>query len=265
MRPDVAAKALRDARRSFLWWSLGLVGLVALLVSVYPSIRGTPSLTRLVEDYPQALKGFIGFGGEIDYSTPAGYLGIEIFSTTGPIVFLVAAIANGAAAIAGEEERGTLDLLLANPVSRRRVAVEKLAALGVELAGLAFVLWLALVVATRAASMAISIGNLAAACCSLFLLALGFGALALLVGAAGGRRTHAIAVATAVAVATYLVNSLAPLSSALDRLQPLSPFYHYSAGDPLRHGLSWHALVLLAVALVLAALAPAALDRRDLR
>ena len=43
-----------------------------------------------------------------------------------PLLLLVAAIGAGARAIAGEEERGTLDLLLSTPVSRRRLALEKL-------------------------------------------------------------------------------------------------------------------------------------------
>ena len=38
-----------------------------------------------------------------------------------PLLLLIAAIGAGAGAIAGEEERGTLDLLLSLPVSRRRL------------------------------------------------------------------------------------------------------------------------------------------------
>ena len=44
-----------------------------------------------------------------------------------PALFLVASVGNGAGSIAGEEERGTLDLLLSEPLSRTRIAVEKLA------------------------------------------------------------------------------------------------------------------------------------------
>ena len=49
-----------------------------------------------------------------------------------PLLLLIAAIGAGARATAGEEERGTLDLLLANPISRRRLVLEKLAALAAE-------------------------------------------------------------------------------------------------------------------------------------
>jgi hypothetical protein len=69
MLRSVLFKSLRDGRRAFAWWSVGLVGLVAMIVSVYPSIRDNPGLNKLIEDYPEALKGFIAFGGEVDYAS----------------------------------------------------------------------------------------------------------------------------------------------------------------------------------------------------
>ena len=63
----------------------------------------------------EALKAFIAFGGDLDYVSGAGYLGSELFAFMVPLLLLIAAIGAGARAIAGEEERGTLDLLLANP------------------------------------------------------------------------------------------------------------------------------------------------------
>jgi len=131
---------------------LGLIGFVALIVSVYPTVHSNPSLNKLAQDYPQALKAFIAFGGQVDYTTPAGYLGIELFSLMVPLLLMIAAIGTGAGAIAGEEERGTLELLLANPVSRARVVLEKSAALALEIAALGLVLWLALWIGALAAA-----------------------------------------------------------------------------------------------------------------
>ena len=156
MLRNVFLKSLRDLGRAFFWWSLGLVGLVALMVSVYPSVRDNEALNKLVNDYPAALKGFVAFGGEIDYVSAAGYLGSELFSLMVPLLLLVAAIGAGARAIAGEEERGTLDLLLAHPMSRRRVALEKLAALIAEIVGLGIVLFAALEVGSRAVALSTS-------------------------------------------------------------------------------------------------------------
>jgi ABC-2 type transport system permease protein len=265
MLNSVLLKSLHDLRRSFFWWSLGLSGLVALMVSVYPSVRDNEALNKLVNDYPAALKGFVAFGGEVDYVSAAGYLGSELFSFMVPLLLLVAAIGAGTRAIAGEEEQGTLDLLLANPISRRRVALEKLAALIAEIVGLGIVLFAALEVGSRAVALDISASHLAAATTAAVLLAISFGAIALLLGVATGRRGRASGVAAALAVASYVVNGLAPLVGALQPLQKVSPFYHYAAGNPLRQGLAvGHAGVLLGVAVIAGVLAPFVFDRRDL-
>lgn len=265
MLPSVLLKTLRDSRRALTWWALGLCGLVSMIVAVFPSVRGNASLNKLVQDYPKALKAFIAFGGSVDYTSAAGYLGSELFSFMVPLLLLVAAIGAGARAIAGEEEQGTLDLLLANPISRRRLILEKLGALGAEMTFLGVVLFVALAIGARLSGMKIGLANLAAATLDASLLALLFGALALLVGCAVGRRGLAVAVAAAAAVAAYLVNALAAIVSALEPVQKLSPFYHYVAGDPLRHGLApGHAAVLAMVAVAIAALAPVVFERRDL-
>jgi len=265
MLGSVWSKSLRDIRRSFAWWTLGLIGFVALIIAVWPTVKASPSIAKLYENYPEALKAFTSFGGTVDYGTPAGYLGAELFSFMVPLLLLIAAIGAGSRAIAGEEESGTLDLLLSNPISRTRVAVEKLGALGAELVALGAVLLASLAVGAAAESMSISVGHLAAATLDAVLLALTFGAIAFLIGASTGRKGWAIGVTSALAVASYLLNSLAPLVPALKDIQPISPFYHYAVSDPLRSGLdAGHLLILIGILLAAAALAPLLFDRRDL-
>ncbi len=265
MLRSVAAKTVREAYRAMLWWSAGLILLVSVMCAAFPSVRGNKGISDLIEQYPEALKGFVAFGGELDYSTGPGFLGSELFALMVPLLLIIAAVGAGARAVAGEEEGGTLDLLLANPLSRRRLVIEKLVALAAELLVLLVVLWIALVVGGHLASMDVSATHLAAATLSAGLLALDYGCIALLFGSAFGRRAVAVGGAAAAAVAAYLVSSLAPLLDALEPMRRISPFYHYSASDPLRHGLELgHVAVLAAIALLASATALAALDRRDL-
>ena len=181
-----------------------------------------------------------------------------------PLLLIVAAIGVGARALAGEEEKGTLDLLLAQPVSRRRVALEKLAALGAEIATLGAVLWVALWIGTAAAGMHLAPTRLLAAVSTAVLLALGYGAIATLTGAATGRRAPAIGLPGALAAAAYLLNGLAPLVPGLGSIRAASPWYHYTAGDPLRHGLAANSALLVALVVVVVALVPLVFDQRDL-
>lgn len=265
MLSGVLGKSLRDIRRSFAWWILGIVSYVALIVAVWPTVKGIPAIAQLHNTYPQALKAFTSFGGEVDFGTPSGYLGAELFSLMVPLLLLIAAIGAGARSLAGEEEAGTLDLLLANPISRRRFSIEKLAALAIEILGLGLVMLAALAISSSIAGMHISLGLLTAATVSAVLLALAFGAIAFMLGASTGRRGRAIGAASALAVGAYLLNSLGSLVKGIESLRPASPFYHYSASDPLRNGLQpGHALVLLAILAIAAIAAVVLFDRRDL-
>ena len=258
-------KTLRDARRAIAWWSLGLVAMTALMVAVYPSVRDNPDLNKMVEDYPDAFKAFFGLGENVDYTSAVGYLNGELFSFMVPLLLLIAAIGAGARATAGEEERGTLDLLLANPISRRRLVLDKLAALAAELAILALVLWLALVVGVETIGMDVSVAHLAAATFAAALLAFAYGAIALLLGAATGRRAVATGIAAAGAVAAYL-RQLArrtrrsPEAAAPDlALLPLHRRRRPAHGPGPRHTAF---LLLLAAAACVAAVI--AFERRDL-
>ena len=165
-----------------------------------------------------------------------------------------------------EEERGTLELLLYQPVTRRRVAVAKLLSTTTEVALLAAVLALRARGRGRIFGVDVSAWNLLAASISAGALALTFGAIAFFIGAATGRKAVALGLAAAAAVAAYLVNALGSLVSAFEPLQKLSPFYHYAASDPLRQGLAVsHLLFLLTVAVIAAAAGILAFDRRDIR
>lgn len=264
MLRSVALATLGGSRRSLAWWSLGIVALIAMYAAIYPTIRDMPDIQELLESYPEQLRAFFGIGDSADFGRPEVYLQTEAFSFMLPIMFAAFAIAAGSAAIAGEEERGTLELLLATPLTRRRLVLEKLGAIAGGLAALSLVLWLSLWLGALASGMEISAGNLAAGTIELLLFALVLATLALLVGAATGRRGLSIAVAAAAGLAAYVVHSLAALVDFLEVPQRLSPYYYYTASDPLANGLDpWHALVLLALATVFAALALPAFERRD--
>ena len=122
----VFAKTIRDHRRALTGWSLGMAALVLLYSSFYPSIKGNAALNQYFDSLPEAVRNMVGC---VDFSSPTCYIQSEIFSIMGPLLLMILAIGAGARAIAGEEEAGTLDLLLANPIARRRVVLEKFGAI----------------------------------------------------------------------------------------------------------------------------------------
>jgi len=265
MLRGVFLKSLRDHRRALIWWSAGLCAFVAMECAIYPSVRRSAvGLDQYVKNLPEFItKAFLG---SIDFSTPPGFVNAEVFSFMAPLLFLVFAVGTGARSIAGEEEAGTMDLLLAGPVSRRRVTLEKFAFVVLGVAVLSIVLFAALLVGTNAAGMHLGAASLARGCLLLGLLGLAFGSLAFAVGAATGRRALATAVSGGLAVALYLLNALSQLAEGLRPFRVLSLFYYYGGAAPLTRGLRAADLSVLSLTTaVLLAVALLAFTRRDVR
>ena len=260
MFANVALKTLRDNRRALFWWSFGLVAFVVVNVLFYPDFKDQTEFNKLLDS--DALKAFTG--NITSFTSPEGYMNAQWFAMVAPILLIIYAVTQGTNLIAGEEGRRTLPLLLANPVSRERIICDKFAALKIGVLLLAAVQLAALAVSGPFFDLSYGFWELASASISLFLLALLYGGIAFLLGAATGNRSLATGVTVTLVAAGYLLNSLAPLVKDLEPFQKYSPFYLYYDNDPLTNGLDWtHAAILAGLILVTFLLSLVAFRRRD--
>ena len=265
MLRNLMFKTLRDQRRALLWWSLGVMTFAVYTVSFYPTIRdNADQFIRIFEELPKGFTTFLGRGGA-DLVTPVGYLQQQLFQLTAPLFFLIFAIRIGARAIAGEERAGTMDLLLSTPLPRRRVILDKFAAMTMATLVLGLGFWAAVAATVSLLDMDVSYAHLSEAVLSTVLVGLVYGAVALAVGSATGSRGVAVGTATALAVASYSVNALSALVAALEVPALFSPFHFYGAAVPIANGLDpSHVAVLVGLIVVFTAAALVAFDRRDI-
>jgi len=266
MLRNVFTKSLRDQRRSLLFWAVGIALYVVMNVSLYPTIHNSSSqLNVYVKSLPGVLRKLF-IGSNLDLSSGTGFLDARLFSFVSPMIFLIFAIGVGARAIAGEEETGTLELLLSYPVSRRRVVSDKFGSMTVGLVVLFAAQFFTMLIANLALNMGIDALKMFEANISTALLALAVGTLALAVGAATGRRAVGVAAGGAVALLAYLLNALAPLVDWLAPARRASLFYYYGGIEALRRGTTVAGVgVLLAFTAVCLAAALLLFDRRDLK
>lgn len=263
MTAALLMRVLRDRRRGLVGWATGIIALVAVQVSVYPTIRDSrKGWSELTEQFPEAFRKMFRME---DYTSPTGYLTTELFAFTLPLIFVAIGTTWGSRAAAEEEEKGTADLLLSLPVSRSAVLATRVAGVAVTLVSMATVVVVSLVVGTRATDMAISAGRLALGAASLVLLSSVFAAFAVLVGCATGRRGASLAVSLTSALVMYVLYSLAPLVNGFARLLPVNPFQWSLGTQPLVHGLSaGYSVASVSVTVVLLAVAHRAFLRRDI-
>jgi ABC-2 type transport system permease protein len=259
MLTPLMRKTWRDDRRAIIGWPVGVGLFTAVYTGFYSQFQGAAELKQ--NALPQGMLDFLGIA---DMLSPAGYLQATVFSLIGPLLVLMCAVTLSARTIARPEEDGGMELLLANPLSRKAFATQRLAAAATVITVVAAVPWIVLTFLVPAIGMNVPLGNVAATGAGLVALAWCFTGIAFLAGAMTGKRAAVLTVTGVIGVATYMANALSNLSENWSWLKWLSPFYYFIGTDPLHTG--WHpwALLLLAGVGAVACVAGVILfDRRD--
>lgn len=260
MRTDIARLDLTLRWRGTIGYTLGMAMYVFVIVALYPSFKDDTSLNQFTSGNATAAALF---GATGSLTSPAGWLNANIYSNLLPLVLLLLTIGYGASAIAGQDEDGTLCLIVTLPVSRARILAQKaLALIAVAVpTGLATIL---VVLAGRSFDLSIGTGNLVGATIGATLLGIDFGALAMFIGALSGSRAIALGVTSALAAASYLVSSLAAVTHWIRPLRFESLFYWAVGNAQLRSGLSLTSvMVLVGFAIVAFGAAVKAFERQD--
>lgn len=264
----IAWRMISDRRRSILYWTIGAIVLVAVIAVAYPSIRDAgDEFQTYVDSLPEGLQQAFGLAGA-SLASPEGYLTSQLYSNTFPIVLLILGLGMAGWAVAGSESDGTLEVTLANPVSRTRVGLERFI-------GLALIVGFVAVVSNAALALMMPVFDLdeglpwwaiwsAALQCYCFVLALC--SVTFAVGAATGAKSVATAAAAGWAVLGYLIQALSSTAEFMETLQWLSPWYWFLRDNPMTTAPNLLNTALpLALAAALVALGLWAFERRDLK
>lgn len=259
---SVFGKFLRDHRRAIIGWLVGVSAVTVLYSSFFPTMKDTGGT------YDDLLKGMppgvVDAMGWTDFSSAAGYLDATVFGILGPVVMIIAGITFGARAIAGDEEEGGLELLLAHPVGRMTVLLQRFAAVTAITVLLGLAMFAVLAVLNAPLTLDLPVGRLFAACTGLTLIALSYGSAAFAVGAVTGRRSYAVMAGAVLAVIGYLGNTFALQVETLEWLRFGSAFFYAQDPEPLVNGFdAGFTAVLLAAPVVLLALGAGVFSRRD--
>ena len=219
-----------------IWWTAGMVAMTAWLVAVYPVIRDSEAMQSFLDDFPPELMAMFGIDPDI-YLTGAGYLQAQLFSFIGPIILIAFAVGFGVSATAGEEKSGTMDMLLALPISRRSLVLQKAMAMALLAAILAFAIAVTLMLLDPVVGLKLSISGVLAVTIGLWLLGLTYGGVAMAIGAFTGSPSTAGGLAGFLAILAWFVTSFASIFTWLEIPSKLSPFSWYLDGLPLLNGL----------------------------
>ncbi len=211
-------------------------------------------------------KQFTTFGGG-DVFSLSGAIALGYVHPISIILVSMFAIGFATAAVAGERQRGTLEVLLARPLSRRRIYLTELIAVLVFI-GLALVtasIGTAIGAAAAGVVDQLRLDRLPILWANGMLLWGGIAGIGLAASVSFDRLTPALGVTMAIVVVSYFLEILGSLWPDAAGLQPYSLFHYLAARDDLNGTVSGAGLGLLAAVLVAAIVwALVVFPRRDL-
>lgn len=209
---------------------------------------------------------FAQFGGG-DVFSLSGSIALGFIHPIAIILASVFAVGFSTSAIAGERQRGTLEVLLARPLSRRTVyATDLVSTFGFVAVAIAGLLAGALLGSAIAGVVdELDIANLPLAWLNAVLLFGAFAAIGLAASVSFDRLTPALGVTLAIVVGMYFFDVLGSLWPDAEFLQPYSLFHYFQPKAVLSGSAEAFDFGLLASVIVLAvAYALVVFPRRDL-
>jgi ABC-type transport system involved in multi-copper enzyme maturation permease subunit len=268
MNRGLLVKAFRESWLGTLLFGLGLIAGEAIIVFALTTFGDELTLVWARAPFVQRiLSGLLG-------TKVAGQIGPEMLTSIAwvhPVILALTwahAIAYCTRVPAGEVDRGTIDVLLGMPISRRQLYLNE--TIVWLLSGVVIVAMLA--AGNRLGSMLVAKGvpfdarRMLILTANLLCLYTAVGGLAWLASCLSNRRGRAVGLVFALLLASFLLNYLAQFWSVADRLSALSFLHYYRPLAILRDAL-WPTrdmLILLASGFIMWLAGGLIFARRDL-
>lgn len=265
MKP-IIGWGLWDRRWAVLGWSVGIGAFIALNILVYSSISSqSHALNQALNDLPGGAKALFGSGNG-DFLSPVGYLNSKLYYLFLPLMFTMLALSLVRHLLTREEDNGTLELLLARPVSRGTLLLAKLLASLIVLLSVGIISLLVTIASATSIDYDITWLRLTQATAMSLLIASLFGTVGwALVGLGRLGKLSASAAAGALALASYLFSSLQSFADWLAWPARLLPYHYYHPTAILEGTYNWWNAVGMSIAiLILLSFTYLVFRRRDL-
>src|SRR6478735_1631081 len=266
---SVFGKTMRDSRRATIIvgvvLGLLLIGVSKAILSEFATAASRQSLADVIAAVPPILQGLAG--RPIAVETLGGYISYK-YGTFFPLIVSLWSILALSGTLAAEARRGSLEFVAANPMTKRRIALEKLLGHVTSVVIAMAVIFVSIVIAGGAFAKlpgdAFGVDAAAGYAIWLGLLALAAGSVAFALAPVLGRGSAA-GIAGAISFGGFLLNGYQAAIPSLAPLANLTWFGWTSDHLPLAGQFDWAPLALVAiVVIILCAAGIEAFVRRDI-
>ena len=266
MNGVIVQDTLRSNWKSTMYWGFGMGILGLYLVAIASSSEIMASYGPLLESMPSAMLNAIGVSDVRMLTTTEGMISSG-FVTYAMLMLSVYAVIAGLNITANEEDEGIMDIILALPITRTQVIIEKSIAFAILSLGVVLLCILYPLIGIVVFSVEVNVGKVILSILSIYPGILLIMAVTSLIGTIARRRLTTIGLSAGFIMVSYFINFLgnAASESFAATLQQFS-FFYYTNGEaiildtfnPLT------SVVLIAVAVICAGFSVTMFNRRDI-
>ncbi len=257
----VFIQTLKDKARGNILAILLILVFITYMVMMFPEVQKITGIDEIMKNPAfQAL-----LGKTPDFTSFDGFMSMEAFGLTSLVIcgyvgFLTASF------LAGEIEMKTIDLLLAQPVTRVRLVIDRYGALVPVIVLLVLAMLAGVFIGTKYMNIDASYQWFACALAFMGLFMLAFGAISLFISAIMSDGRIAGIVSLGLLIVMYFMETVGESVEKLAIVRSLSLFHYARYSEILvYHDLSIvNIAVLIGIAIAFVALAVIAFRRRDI-
>lgn len=221
-------QTIKDRKTHLIIYSLVVLLFIWLYASIYPVIQAKSDLLQqTLKAYPESLMK--AFNVDISaYTTFGGFFASEQYSFVWPIIAIFFVVSFGGGMIAGEIEKGTIELLISRPLSRQKIYFSKFLAGALNLIVFTAVSSFGIWPITKAYNFTFGIHNII----SIFVLStfflLAVYSLTMMLSAIFSDKGKVFFISGGILLAMYVMNVVAALKDNFHDLKYFSFFYYFN-------------------------------------
>ncbi len=259
---------LKDRFRFLIIMVLSVMGFQEMYIALFPEIqKQADQLNQLLAAYPESFMKAFGIDSATSmFNSLENYLSTEMFSFFWPILMIVMAISFAGYMIAGDIDKGTIELTLSQPISRFKLFLARYLAGAVGLTVFSIASVYSVSFWAEIHNIAYDMHKLQVLTVGCILFSLAVFSLAVLYSSISSEKGKVAMYTGGTLALMYVLNIVSGLKDSLANLKYGSFFYYYRGETLLGKGefVDWSIVVFVGFILASTFLAGLIFQRRDI-
>lgn len=232
---NIIWQTLKEKKWSLLIYCLAVILFLWMYIALFPSFKDQMvNLEQYMKSFPESFMKAFGF--EIQYfGTLEGYLASEQFSLIWPIMLIALMVACGSSYLAGEIERGTIGILLSQPIPRIKIFFGKYLSGIIYLIIFTSISILSIFPLARLYDISYNTDRFLKLGLVSFIFGLALFSLSIFFSAIFSEKNKPTFILVGILVLMYFINIISGLKESLDKIKYFSFFYYYKPPEILNH------------------------------